>query len=145
MEIFYHLLEQFNFAIKNTPETMLRSRISTKRRIEYQSVGVILVFVEVELGRGSLEEYWNAIAQIIAESNGKEMTCSSIHAVCDWNNFKEGISISIFGILCYGVSFEFYKYDGSLDTPTLSKGRLSVGSQESLVAFPLAHLGMNSP
>jgi hypothetical protein len=81
MQIFNHLLGQFNFAIKNTPETMLHSRIPTKGRIEYQFVtfsGVILVFVEVKLGTGSREEYLNAIAQIIAESDGKEMTCSSI-------------------------------------------------------------------
>ena len=48
----------------------------------------------------------------------------------------------IFGILCDGVSFEFYKYDGSLDTP---KGRLSAGLQEPLVAFPLARLDMKTP
>ena len=82
MQIFNRLLGRFNFAIKNTPETMLHGRISTKGRIEYQFVtfsGVtLLVFVEVKLGTGSREEYLDAIAQIIAESNGKEMTCSSI-------------------------------------------------------------------
>ena len=60
---------------------MLHNRVSTKGRIEYQFMtfsGVTLVFVEVMLGTGSREEYWNAIAQIIAESNGKEMICSSI-------------------------------------------------------------------
>jgi hypothetical protein len=51
----------------------------------------------------------------------------------------------IFGILCDGVSFEFYKYDGSLDTPTFSKGRLSAGSQEPLVVFPLARLDVKTP
>ena len=81
MQIFNRLLGQFNFAIKNTPETLLHGRISTKGRIEFQFVtfsGVTLVFVEVKLGTGSREEYLNAIAQIIAESDGKEMTYSSI-------------------------------------------------------------------
>ena len=50
----------------------------------------------------------------------------------------------IFGILCDGVSFEFYKYDGSLDTPTFSKGRFSAASQEPLVAFPLARLDIKT-
>ena len=40
--------------------------------------GVTLVFVEVMLGMGSREEYLNAIAQIIAESDGELMTCSRI-------------------------------------------------------------------
>ena len=79
MQIFNHLIGRFNFAIKNTPETTLHNRISTKGRIEYQFVtfsGVTLVFVEVMLGTGSREEYLNAIAQIIAESDGELMTCS---------------------------------------------------------------------
>ena len=63
------------------------------------------------------------------------------HAACDWNNSQEGISMPIFGILCDKVSFEFFKYDGSLDTPTFSKGRLSAGSPEPL---ELADLGMNT-
>lgn len=81
MQIFNHLIGRFNFTIKNTPETTLHNRISTKGRIEYQFVtfsGVTLVFVEVMLGTGSREEYLNAIAQIIAESDGELMTCSRI-------------------------------------------------------------------
>ena len=81
MQIFNHLIRQLNFAIKFTPETKLHNRISTKGRIKYQFVtfsGVTLVFVEVMLGTGSREEYLNAIAQIIAESDGKLMTCSRI-------------------------------------------------------------------
>jgi hypothetical protein len=66
------------------------------------------------------------------------------HAACAWNNAKEGISMPIFGILCYGVSFEFYKYDGSVDPPTFSLGRLSEGLPEPCMAFPLACLGMNT-
>lgn len=51
----------------------------------------------------------------------------------------------IFGILCDAVTFEFYKLDGNLGTPKFSKGRLSMGLQEPLVAFPLARLDMKTP
>src|ERR1700722_3976840 len=50
----------------------------------------------------------------------------------------------IFGILCDKLSFEFFKYDGSLDTPTFSLGQLSVESQGPVAAFPLAPLRMNT-
>jgi hypothetical protein len=38
--------------------------------------GVTFVFVAVKLGTGSRKEYLNTIAQIIAERDGEQMTCS---------------------------------------------------------------------
>ena len=51
----------------------------------------------------------------------------------------------IFGILCDAVTFKFYKLNGNLGTLKFSKGCLSMGLQEPLVAFLLARLDMKMP
>lgn len=66
MALFYGLLY-------NTPESILKGRITTRGRIEYQFKtfgGVTVVFIQVKLSIGSLTERLNCIAQVIAECDG---------------------------------------------------------------------------
>jgi len=80
---------------------------------------VSIVFVEVKLKIGDLEERLNAVGQVIAEA-----------AVCDWNNARQGFQVPIFGILCDGKSFEFFSFDGSTSPPSFKRGCLPGDPQE---------------
>jgi hypothetical protein len=63
----------FSGAMINTPETILEGRLTSQGRIEYQFQtcgGVTVVFIEVKLQIGGLEERLNCIAQVIAECDG---------------------------------------------------------------------------
>ena len=67
-------MAQFSSAIRNTPESLIHGRITTKGRIEYQFKiygAQTVVFVEVKLNIGSVEERLDAIAQVIAECDGQ--------------------------------------------------------------------------
>lgn len=67
------LVAQFRLLIKNTPESLMLGRVTTKGCIEYQFkvYGTLtLLFVEVKLNIGTLDDYLNAIAQVFAEADG---------------------------------------------------------------------------
>lgn len=67
------LVAQFRLLIKNTPESLMLGRVTTKGRIEYQFkvYGTLtLLFVQVKLHIGTLDDYLNAIAQVFAEADG---------------------------------------------------------------------------
>jgi hypothetical protein len=69
-KIFNHLIAQFGFALKNLPgESTIESGIPIKSRVEHniQMIGPI-AFIEV---RFNPTEYWDAIAQVIAECTGQ--------------------------------------------------------------------------
>lgn len=60
------LVVQFNLLIQNTPESTMLGRMTTKGRVEYQFkvCGVLtILFVEVKLRLGSVDEQPNAIAE----------------------------------------------------------------------------------
>jgi hypothetical protein len=66
----------FAGTIVNTPETILEGRITSQGRIEYQFqiYGVVtVVFIEVKLQIGGLEERLNCVAQVIAECDGMSL------------------------------------------------------------------------
>jgi hypothetical protein len=70
-QVFNKLIDLFNGCIRNIPETIMSGRIATKGRIEYQFQAfgsVSLVFVEVKY---DIKERSKAIAQVIAECDGK--------------------------------------------------------------------------
>ncbi|KAI0249647.1 hypothetical protein BJV78DRAFT_1155718 [Lactifluus subvellereus] len=98
-------LAPFGSSIQNTPGSLMNGRITTKGRIKFhfKTFGALtVVFVEVKLKIGSVEERMNAIAQVIAECDA-----------CDWNNMRFDVSIPIYGILCDGSSFQFFTFDAS--------------------------------
>jgi hypothetical protein len=60
--------------ITNTPESIIPGRMTTKGRIEYHFKvfgGLSIVFIEAKRQLGTATERLNAIAQVIAESDGK--------------------------------------------------------------------------
>jgi hypothetical protein len=72
---------EFGFSFRNLPELIIEGRMTTKGRIEYyfKAFGsVSIVFVEVTLKVGDLEERLNAIAQVIAESDGESFYLCSM-------------------------------------------------------------------
>jgi hypothetical protein len=65
---------QFGLLIANTPESTIPGRMTTKGRIEYHFKvfgALTILFIEVKLEIGSADELHDAIAQVIAESDGK--------------------------------------------------------------------------
>ena len=65
---------EFCFCFGNSPELIAEGRITTKGRIEYyfKAFGsVSIVFVEIKLKIGDLEERLGAIGQAIAASDGE--------------------------------------------------------------------------
>lgn len=127
-QIFNHLVKQFDFTLRNHPESTIPGRIGAAGCIEYLfkafgSVAAILC-VEAKFKRGSPNEPLDAIAQVIAECNGMLTRFRIIASVadllnidCHLNNDKYGFSLPIHCILCDGESFQFFKFEG---TPPLS-------------------------
>jgi len=67
---------EFGFSFRNLPELIIEGRMTTKGRIEYyfKAFGsVSIVFIEIKLKIGDLEERLNAIGQVIAESDGESL------------------------------------------------------------------------
>lgn len=63
--------------LRNNPETIIDGRIGTRGRIEYhfKAFGAIAILcIEMKLGVGNEEERLKAIAQVIAECDGKPDT-----------------------------------------------------------------------
>jgi hypothetical protein len=100
--VFNHLVKQFNFMLRNNPETMIGSRIGTHGRIEYFKTfgAVAILFIEMKLKVGNDAERLKAIAQVIAECDG-----------CDLTNCSENFSLPIHCIFSNGRSFEFFKFE----------------------------------
>jgi hypothetical protein len=73
IQIFNRLAAEFGRAIRNTPELLMKGRITTRGRIEYHFQAfnnMALVFVEAKLKIGTYSERMDAIAQVIAECDG---------------------------------------------------------------------------
>ncbi|KAN0136971.1 hypothetical protein V8E53_005206, partial [Lactarius tabidus] len=97
--IFNRLIEKFGGCFCNTPETLMTGHIASKGWIEYQFKtfgSLTVVFVEVKL---NVKECKDAIAQVIAECN-----------VCDKSNNQ--IRVPVYGILCDGAGFQFFRFNG---------------------------------
>ncbi|KAF8342428.1 hypothetical protein F5887DRAFT_1062352 [Amanita rubescens] len=104
--IFNNLVAQFGFILRNEPEPVIESRITTRGRIEYyfKAFGAVAILcIEIKPEIGDKDGRLNAIAQVIAE-------CEA----CDWDNTQANFcGIPIYGILCDGITFEFFLFDGS--------------------------------
>ncbi|KAF8223296.1 hypothetical protein L208DRAFT_1317370 [Tricholoma matsutake] len=99
-QVFNHLVTQFNFMLRNNPETTI---VGTQGRIEYfsQTFGAVaILFIEMKLKVGNDAERLKAIAQVIAECDG-----------CDLNNSTQKFSLPIHCIFTDGWAFEFFKFE----------------------------------
>jgi len=106
--------------------------VVTKGRVEYffraiQSIAVL--FVEFKYQIGAASERLDAIAQVIAECNGEAafwqkflplLTCWDTAG--DWYNQQRGVRVPVYGILCDGVVFEPFRFDGSTNPPSFNHG-----------------------
>lgn len=78
-----------------------------------------VMFVEVKLNIGPPSEWKNAIAQVIAECIGQSVIHSLVTytidfaTACDFNNRQDDISMPIYGMLCDGIIFQFFSFDGN--------------------------------
>jgi hypothetical protein len=71
--------------LRNQPETMIESRIGTRGRIEYffKTFGAVAILcVEMKLKIGNDDERLAAIAQVIAECDGKPDTLWGSYPFC---------------------------------------------------------------
>lgn len=70
-QIFDYLGAQFGGWFRDTPEMLMRGRITTKGRVEYQfmtfSSSLAILFIEVKL---NIKNRLDAISQVIAECDG---------------------------------------------------------------------------
>ncbi|KAN0132310.1 hypothetical protein V8E53_009874 [Lactarius tabidus] len=131
--IFNRLVAEFGRAIRNTPELLMKGRITTRGRIEYHFQAfnnMALVFVEAKLKIGTYSERMDAIAQVIAECDA-----------CDYNNRRNGKGIPIHGILCDDIAFQFFSFDGSTNPHyTFSVGRAPVDRLHMMTLQDFSHL-----
>ncbi|KIK09792.1 hypothetical protein K443DRAFT_301106 [Laccaria amethystina LaAM-08-1] len=133
--IFNRLIAQFNFAFRNLPETIIEGRISTRGRIKhyFKAFGSISVlFIEVKFKIGNDADRLDAIAQVIAECD-----------VCDRNNAAKGFDMPIIGILCDGMSFEFFSFDGK--TRKFTRGCLPGDPAEYRCGLRLTDFTLDGP
>lgn len=99
---------------RNNPEAIVDGRIGTRGRIEYhfEAFGAVAILcIEMKLGVGNEEERLKAIAQVIAECNG-----------CDLSNAQGAFSLSILCILSDGLTFEFFKFERGGSGPSFFRG-----------------------
>lgn len=74
MQFFARIVAIFGLLINNTPESMMPGRLATAGRIEYQykAFGDLTVLcIEVKVGMDTSDQYLDAVAQLIAEADGK--------------------------------------------------------------------------
>jgi hypothetical protein len=72
-QVFNHLVKQFNFMLRNEPETIIEGRNGTKGSVEYifKTFGAITILcIEMKLKIGNDAERLDAISQAIAECFG---------------------------------------------------------------------------
>ena len=77
VQIFNHLVKQFTFMLRNNPKTIIQGRIGTRGRIKYffKAFGAIAILcIEWKTKIGNDPERLDAIAQVIAECDGKPDT-----------------------------------------------------------------------
>ena len=112
---------------------MIQGRITKQDRIEHffhAFGGISMLFIEEKFRIANAEDRLNAIAQVIAESDGQQCHPFDAYgiifnvelAACDWNNTRDNFSVPIYGILSDGESFEFFKFDGSTKPYSFSRG-----------------------
>ncbi|KAF8541859.1 hypothetical protein BDD12DRAFT_775595 [Trichophaea hybrida] len=100
--LFNIIIGKFRELFKNTPESMLQGAITTQGRIEYQycAFGSInVVFIEMKAAIRTRDDLMTSIAQVLAEGDA-----------CDYNNFKHGFHLPIFGILTDGDTFRYFRF-----------------------------------
>lgn len=51
----------------------------------------------------------------------------------DWNNAHDGVRVPVYGILCDGDVFEFFRFDGSTNPPSFNHGCYGPTSRTRLV------------
>lgn len=51
----------------------------------------------------------------------------------DWNNAQSGVRVPVYGILCDGEVFEFFRFDGSIKPPSFTHGCYGPTSRHHLV------------
>lgn len=113
--LFNRTVALFKLTIVNTPESMIYGRITTRGRIEYYFLvfgGFSILVIEVKYKLGDADERLDAIAQVIAECDA-----------CDYANDRAGFhSFPIYAVLCDGITFEFFSFNGKTAQPTFSRG-----------------------
>ncbi|KAM6492144.1 hypothetical protein JOM56_011868 [Amanita muscaria] len=102
-EVFNHLVKQFDFMLRNEPQTMIKGRIGTQGCIEYffKAFGAVAVLcIEMRLKVGNDDERLKIIAQVIAECDR-----------CNLENSARGFSLPIHCIFTDGLIYEFFKFE----------------------------------
>ena len=82
---FNHLVKFFTFVLRNQPETMIEGRIGTRDPIQYffKTFGAVAILcVETKVKIGNDDERLAAIAQVIAECDGKPDTLWEGYPFC---------------------------------------------------------------
>ncbi|KAF8321431.1 uncharacterized protein EI90DRAFT_3001446 [Cantharellus anzutake] len=105
-----HLVKQFTFILRNTPETILAGHIGTQGLIKhvFKTFGaVVVLFIEMKLLVGNDPKRLEAIAQVITE--------------CDGSNRFHHFSLPIHCIFSDGWSFEFFRFE-RMPNPTFLRG-----------------------
>ena len=115
--------------LRNNPQTIIDSRIGTRGRIEYfKAFGAVAILcIEMKLSVGNVAGRLNAIAQVIAECDGKPGALEDLLVLtstlgCDVNNNKRGFSLPILCILSDGVTFEFFKFERNGSSSSFLRG-----------------------
>jgi hypothetical protein len=117
--------------LRNNPKTIIEGHIATKSQVEYffKIFGAVAILcIESTLKIGNDAERLDVIAQVIAECDGEPDTyyvifcCRPQSSGCDLNNAKHGFSLPIYCILCNGLSFEFFKFEGTTPNPSFFRG-----------------------
>lgn len=75
-----------------------------------------MLFIEVKYRLTSGKEYYDAVAQVIAEADGEcdpknPMIRTNKYPACDFINVQKNLSTPVYGILCDGESFHFFRFD----------------------------------
>lgn len=100
---------------------------------------IAILFVEFKYQIGGASERLDAIAQVIAECDGEaafwqiSLTNHLRDTAGDWNNAQDGVRVPVYGILCDGDVFEFFRFDGSPEPPSFSHGCYGPTSRTRLV------------
>jgi hypothetical protein len=144
----------FKCTIRNTPEIIIPGRTSTKGRIEYQFVvfgGLSVLVIEVKYVLKSGEDRLNAIAQVVAECDGMVMLASRFDcfepsfSACDYANDRLDFPpFPVYAILCDGMSFEFFSFDGNSRPPTFSRGVFPTSTSKPQEMITLANYHSSS-
>ena len=121
---------------------MIYSRITARGRIEYYFLvfgGHSILVIEVNYKLGDADERLDAIAQVIAECDGMRLliryliVSHSYTLACDYVNDCAGFhSFPIYAILCDGIAFEFFAFNGKTAQPTFSRGVFWLPNAESI-------------